>query len=217
MIGVITGDIVASHKMGDRKLWLNKLKEILTTLNKDNLYSNVQWEIFRGDSFQLRVEDPARALLITLIIRSGMRAIKAFTDMDMDVRLAIGIGLENYTGDTISESDGSAYRNSGQELDKIKDQTRIALRSPWQELDEEMHVSFALADVIINGWTYKSAEIAWWFFTGTTTQEKLSRLLDISQPAVHKRMQRACIQEINILEERYRKQVQKFISNHGAA
>lgn len=217
MIGVITGDIVASHKMGDRKLWLNKLKEIFNTLKRDNLYSNVQWEIFRGDSFQLRIEDPSRTLLITLIIRSGMKAIEEFDELGMDVRAAIGIGNEDYTGNTISEADGSAYRNSGQLLDKTKNRSRMVLHSPWKELDEEMRVSLALADVLITGWTNKSAEIAWWFFNGTSTQEKLSRLLNISQPAVHKRMQRANIEEIDLLEKRFRKQVLKFTSEYGTS
>lgn len=217
LIGVVTGDIVSSYKMKDKSIWLNKLKEILNASPKGLLDRADQWDIFRGDSFQVRVTKPEKTLLLLLLIRAGLNAIPSFTALDMDVRMAIGIGTEDYASDSISESDGAAYRYSGQLLDQmVKEKVKIALHSPWQELDDEMRVSLALADALISGWSYKSAEIAWLALSGMTNQKALAKHLKISQPAVHKRLQRVYLEEITMLENRYQKQVRQYADEYGS-
>jgi predicted HTH transcriptional regulator len=129
----------------------------------------------------------------------------------MDVRIAIGIGSEEFKSDNIREADGTAYQNSGKLLDSIMEkQILLALKSPWKDFDEEMQVSFALAEALINGWSYKSAEIAWWMLRGETTQKELSNILKISQPAVHKRIQRVYYDELKMLEWRFRNKIIKL-------
>ena len=210
-IGVITGDIVSSHKLEDRSIWLNKLKAIFNDLDANFLQLSDQWDIFRGDSFQLRVQQPEQTLKIALLIRAGLKSLEVFTKNKMNVRIAIGIGSEEFKGDNIREADGTAYQNSGKLLDSIiEKQILLALKSPWKDFDEEMQVSFALAEVLINGWSYKSAEIAWWMLRGETTQKELSNILKISQPAVHKRIQRVYYDELKMLEWRFRNKIIKL-------
>ena len=103
MKAVITGDIINSRKVAS-SLWIQDLKAIL------NRYGNEpkDWEIYRGDSFQL-VVDAVVALEIAFVIKATIKQHKA-----LDVRMAIGVGSIDYIADKITESNGTAFVNSGE-------------------------------------------------------------------------------------------------------
>ena len=109
MIAIITGDIINSQK-SDSELWLPKLKNILGSWAS----SPENWEIYRGDEFQLKcsVDEVFRK---SLIIKSFIKTFE-----NLDVRLAIGVGNEVFSSEKITESNGSAYVNSGRLLNEIK-------------------------------------------------------------------------------------------------
>ena len=65
MIGIITGDIVNSRKLSS-KIWIDGLKKLLNTIGKNP----IEWEIYRGDEFQLEAKNPEDALMIALHIKS---------------------------------------------------------------------------------------------------------------------------------------------------
>jgi hypothetical protein len=214
MIAVITGDIVSSSKMPDKTMWLGRLKDILSGMHKILSVSDIRWDIFRGDSLQLKLTAPCKALEAVLIIRSGLKSLNDFYSRNMDIRMSIGIGHEGYEGKTISESDGEAFTYSGRQLDKIKKNTlKLVIKTVWKDFDEEMNVQLRLLDAIIGEWTRGSAEIVWMYLGGLKTQQKLADRLGISQPAVHKRMMRAHLEEIIILEQRFRKLVKELDSH----
>ena len=81
MIGIITGDIVNSRKLSS-KIWIDGLKKLLNTFGKNP----VEWDIYRGDEFQLKIKNPEEALLIALQIKSYFKTLK------LDVRMSIGFG-----------------------------------------------------------------------------------------------------------------------------
>ena len=116
MTGIITGDIINSKK-SDPKQWLNALKTILNSYGK----SPLTWEIYRGDSFQLEV-NPNLALEACILIKA---TIKQFENID--VRLAIGIGEKEYHSESITESNGSAFVNSGECFENLK-KTTLAIK-----------------------------------------------------------------------------------------
>jgi len=60
------------------------------------LHPDDQWDIFRGDSFQLKLSVPENSLKSALLIRSGLKSIHGFYKLNMDVRISIGIGEEGY-------------------------------------------------------------------------------------------------------------------------
>jgi len=113
MIAVITGDIINSRK-GKVETWLNLLKSTLEKYGKQPQ----DWEIYRGDSFQLSVP-VEKALLAGLHIKSTIKQTKTY-----DVRIAIGIGEVKYKSQKITESNGSAYINSGECFESLKKQIR---------------------------------------------------------------------------------------------
>lgn len=209
MIAVITGDIIASRKLPQRALWLKQLKDLLR--KKSDFIKVSRWEIYRGDSFQLELGNPSMALLTAFLIRSSLKAIPAFHQRKLDVRMAIGIGKKGYKGKNVNESDGQAYQFSGLLLDEIQDQEiKLALRSPWPLLDDEMNVSLQLASVIMDGWTQVSAETTRLLWLHENTQQKLARKLKVSQPAIHKRITKSHFNELNLLRLRFETQVKKL-------
>ena len=58
MIAIITGDIVNSRKLTS-KIWIDGLKKLLNTFGKNP----IEWEIYRGDEFQLEIKNPEEALI----------------------------------------------------------------------------------------------------------------------------------------------------------
>src|SRR5690606_7349001 len=111
MIGVITGDIIESRKSKTPKTWLPTLKESLSKLSSNTK----NWEVYRGDSFQMEFDKPEDAFLNATYIKACIKTID-----NMDVRLAIGIGEKTYKGSKVSESNGEAFQYSGETLENLK-------------------------------------------------------------------------------------------------
>lgn len=72
------------------------------------------WEIFRGDQFQLEVKNPENSLLVAIQIKALMKSLK------LDVRMSIGIGEKTHNSKKISESNGTAFINSGELFERLK-------------------------------------------------------------------------------------------------
>src|SRR5690606_37566825 len=114
MISIITGDIVNSRTEKSAK-WQLQLKKILNLYGKEPR----NWEVYRGDSLQLRTT-PAKAFLAAMHIKSGMRQLAG-----LDVRMAIGIGDIERNAKKITESTGSAFIRSGESFDLLKKQMML--------------------------------------------------------------------------------------------
>lgn len=209
MIAVITGDMVASRKMPDKRLWLQRLKEIIE--RKSGLPKTPRWTIYRGDGFQIELPRPTDALRIALLIRSGLRSVPQFDALKLDARMGIGIGAKGYKGRTIAEADGEAFQLSGAVLDGLQSKgQKLEIRSPFADFDKSVNVSLSLASVIIDDWTQASAELVWTSLSSSLTQKKMSKLLKISQPAVHKRYASSHLKELTELLRYYEEQLNKL-------
>lgn len=146
MWAIITGDIINSRTI-DAQQWMDKLKETLNTFGKEP----VDWEVYRGDSFQLRA--PASdSLLIALLLKATIRQFK-----ELDIRQAIGIGEITYEAKRITESNGSAFIRSGECFETLKKET-IALSSPWSDFDRVINTMLPLAALTMDYWTPTSSE-----------------------------------------------------------
>ena len=102
MIAIVTGDIINSEKHQVSE-WMSILKKHLTKFGN----SPQDWEVYRGDEFQLKIEDE-KALRVAIVLKAKIKTIKG-----LDVRMGIGIGEESFKGASVSESNGSAYQLSG--------------------------------------------------------------------------------------------------------
>ncbi len=162
------------------------------------------WEIFRGDSFQLEIKKPEESFLAAIKIKATIRSIK-----DLDVRLAIGIGAKSYSADRISESNGEAFIYSGEKFEELKKiKQRLAIRSPWEELDKELNLMISLASIVMNKWSASSAElIALSLEYHSLSQKDLGKKIKRTQSSVSERQTRAHYGEIVELEKFFRNKI----------
>jgi hypothetical protein len=195
MISVITGDIIDS-KAQVPAAWLRAIKKELGKWGE----TPKQWEIYRGDSFQVEIKDPSEALGAAIQIKAAVKSL------DVDVRMAIGIGDKTYNARNITQSNGSAFVNSGmltEELKKLR--LNLSVRSSNPKFDRETNLYLKFASIIMDRWSRNAAEMIHAALQHPDkSQEALGKLLGIRQNAVSTRLKRACYYEIMELIEMYR-------------
>lgn len=197
MTSIITGDIINSKKSAPQK-WLKALKSILDRYGK----SPLAWEVYRGDSFQLEVS-PEEALEACMLIKA---TIKQFENID--VRLAIGIGEKTYQSKNITESNGSAFVNSGECFENLK-KTTLALKSPFEQFDTAINIMLDLAQLTVNNWSTTSATlIKTTLETPNSNQSQLAKILDSTQSNISQGHKRSGYDEISKLLHYYKTQIQ---------
>ncbi|APG64425.1 transcriptional regulator [Tenacibaculum todarodis] len=196
MTSILTGDIIKSRRSQD-SLWLNSLKEILNTFGDPPKY----WQIYRGDSFQLEVENPEKAFYTALKIKAQLKAT-----VNIDVRIGIGIGKKDFNTNSITESNGETFINSGYAFDNYLKKQTIAIKTPWKEIDEELNIAFDLALLTMDSWTKNSAEVFKLSLQQENfTQKEIGEVLGITQGSVSERQKRAGFESIMKLEKRFQK------------
>lgn len=194
MVSVLTGDIINSREASVEE-WISLLKELLVKYGK----APQDWEIFRGDSFQLRVE-PRLALESAIHLKAGIKQIK-----NLDVRIGIGIGEESFSSKRISESNGSAFVRSGECFEDLKKQN-LAIRSET-ELDEVLNLMLALALLNMNTWSPTVAGVIKTAIENPDhSQSQIAQLLKRSQSSVSEALSRGGFEEVMQMNEFFRKQ-----------
>lgn len=200
MVAVITGDIVNSRLENPAK-WMKQLKEVLEREGDEPK----DWEVYRGDSFQLRIQT-SKALFVAFLIKSTIKHFK-----DLDVRMAIGIGDIDYEGSKITESNGSAFIRSGECFETLKKET-LAIRSKSIEFDRNINLMISLAILTANTWTPVSSEIIKAaLLHPNKNQKELAQLLNKkSQGTISEGLKRGGYDEIQRLLEYYQEEVSKL-------
>ncbi|WP_336129100.1 SatD family protein [Mesoflavibacter sp. CH_XMU1422-2] len=196
MIAVLTGDIINSRQ-GQTSLWLNQLKSTL------NLYGQTpkDWEIFRGDSFQLKT-NPENALYIALHIKAVIKQVKPY-----DVRIAIGLGEQSYNSKTISESNGTAFVNSGEGFESLKKQT-LTVVSENKKWDNTINIMINLALLTANSWSNTVAKVISTVIENPEkNQNEIALLLGKSQSTISEALKRGGYEEIMQLNAFYKEQI----------
>ncbi|MEO8774067.1 MAG: SatD family protein [Gelidibacter sp.] len=204
MTSILTGDIIKSRSIKNPEIWLSTLKEALKTCSKNTS----QWEIYRGDSFQLELENAAESLKAAIYIKACIKTIKG-----LDVRIAIGIGEKTFTGKSVLESNGEAFLFSGETLESLKkEKVNLKIKTTNEQLNQELNLYFKFALAIMDHWTANSAEIVKLHMEQPQAlQEELGKHIGINQNAVSSRQKRAHLELIMQLEELYRQKITQFV------
>ena len=196
MIAIITGDIINSRK-GEVQTWLPVLKKVLNQYGQEPS----DWEIFRGDSFQLSIA-PKNAILAAFHIKSAIKQTKT-----QDVRMGIGIGKIKYNSNKTTESNGSAYIRSGECFESLKKQT-LAIKSYNSELDSILNIMLSLALLSANNWSSTVSEVIKKTIENANTKQKeIAQLLNKSQSGISEALKRGGFEEIMSLNNYYEKQL----------
>ncbi len=196
MIAVLTGDVKNSR--ADTSLtWLKLLKEGLNRYGKEPK----EWEIYRGDSFQLEVS-PGEALEASIYLKANLKQIK-----NIDVRIAIGLGQKHHDAAKITESNGTAFTNSGKCFEQLKKKT-LAIQSLDTAFDTQLNLLIELASLTMNNWTPTIAKtIKTALENPGLTQVALAKELEKSQGNISEELSRSGYDGIKQLLEYYQNQV----------
>ena len=201
MIAVITGDIINSRKVNS-EIWLPRLKEYFSKIISDP----EKREIYRGDSFQIEVSLES-ALEIALCIKALIKSSNK-----IDVRMSIGIGEKTFKGKKITESYGTAYINSGESFENIKNTTLI-LRSPFNEFDDFFNPILKLLSFISNNWKPVTSETIYYTLTHRELMQKeIAERLSKDKTTVNKALKRGGYDEILEILNLYSKKMQQCLN-----
>tara|TARA_R110002051_G_scaffold150258_1_gene222872 strand:+ start:1303 stop:1905 length:603 start_codon:yes stop_codon:yes gene_type:complete len=200
MIAVLTGDIVNSeqYKVSD---WIVILKNHLSLFGS----TPNDWEIYRGDEFQIKVA-AEKALEVAIGLKAKIKTIKG-----LDVRIGIGLGTETFTGISVSESNGTAYQFSGRIFENLKDQKlNLAIATDNKEINQTLNLIIKLALDFMDNWSPVSAEcIALMLENPSMQQQEIADKLGINQSAVSQRQKRARLDLVEHLLVYYKAIIKK--------
>lgn len=201
---IITGDIVDSTKLNlaERDIMINALQAIPEILSP---FVKISMEIFRGDSFQVQIPKTEIAAKAAIAIRAWLRSQVELSGREpLDARLAIGIGGTDYESESLSMSDGEAFRLSGRLLDKMQ-KARLAVATPWPPVNEELRLSTAFVDDIISSWTQNQSKIMLLRLQTSKSHIELSQTLEISRQMVDKSLKSSKEELIESYIDRFEK------------
>jgi hypothetical protein len=199
MFAVITGDIVQSRHTAV-EIWLYALKEILNQFGSNPK----DWEIYRGDSFQI-ITTPEQALHLSFTIKSYLKS------KDVNVRMAIGVGEIDYRTDKATESNGTAFVNSGTCFDALKKQT-LALKTPWENCNKSLNIMLDLALLTMDKWSPKTAEVVCFKLQNPLmNQQEIAEKLDKKrQGNISEALKRGGYDELNQLLDYYQENIRQL-------
>ncbi len=179
---VLSGDVVKSTALGEnglealRDCWLEATREVRAW--RRGLVRSKP-EFFRGDAWQLVLEDPGMALRVAIFLRATLRA-----RMRADSRVAIGLGTVRKISRTrTSLSSGEAFEVSGRALDGMDSRERMTIEAARPGGDW-LPVVGVLCDELITRWSWRQAEfVARALHPSAPTHEEIAKA---QRPAVTK-------------------------------
>ena len=210
MYAVLSGDLVGSSRLDEkeRKSVLTVLKDsfgLLASIYPGAVKYN--FDIYRGDSFQGVLCEPEFSFGAAVIIRAYLRSK---IERKADARIAIGIGKIDFLPAHITEGYGEAFSLSGKLLDEMKkSRYNLQIKTPSEEINNELKVEFILLDFVISKWSPEQSEAVIEHLKGFT-QEKIAKKVNISQPAVHKRLENAGVWLIDKMRYRFEKLISEL-------
>lgn len=220
-IAVLTGDIVRSTILkNDRRKDLYETFPTLSMLLRNQYPQEVTYNIsnFRGDGWQLIVNQPQKALEISLFFRTYIRFM--FRQEKLDTRIAIGIGPVNFIPpENVSAGDGTAYTLSGHLLESLSsNRMGIDIDLEQKELNPifpGVQNALNLLDHIVTGWSPSQCQAVFWALQHYRQEEIGQKWLPeaISQSSVSNNLKSAgwANLALNLL---YLEKAIEFLLNH---
>lgn len=198
MTSIITGDIIKSRKLKTAD-WIESFKDFMNQFGKNP----TNWELYRGDEFQIEIKNPEEAFITTVLIKAYLKSLK------LDARMSIGIGNKSYKAKKISESNGTAFIYSGATFENLKkNKNTLAIQTNNADFNHQMNLLFKLGLTFIDGWLSQSAEFVIVALQNPNlSQEELGQKLKINQAAVSRRRKRAQFDLLLELNDYYKSQV----------
>lgn len=189
MKAVITADIVNSTKIeeANRYLLVDELDNIIQDLQR---LSSIRCEMYRGDSFQVLVDDLKYCLEIAVLIRLGLKKSNLLMNGRLDARMAIGVGDVSYEHEQVILSDGEAFRLSGRTFEKLN-KRRLLITTNINDVDEPLNIMLAFIDELLEGLSYTQSKYLYDSLLYKMSQMELANVYNTSQPNIAKHLKSA--------------------------
>ncbi|BDF94689.1 hypothetical protein [Pseudoalteromonas sp. KAN5] len=179
MIAVISGDVIKSQHIPkhDYDAMLYQLDQSLRAITEGNQNQSI---IYRGDAFQLQVNQPEHVCSIATLLYLHLKA------SGYEIRQSLAIGeIDNARAD-IKTATGSAFTLSGRSLDEMHNQ-RFIFNSIIDPADEGLTLNLAFADALLTKMTQKQANALYVYLTMQNNQHsELAKHLKTSRENVTK-------------------------------
>ncbi|MCF8254050.1 MAG: hypothetical protein K9H61_05720 [Bacteroidia bacterium] len=217
---VITGDIIQSTKMksNERKMLIDEVDAALKLLSKDY---NMQYELYRGDSFQCLLPHPENALRVALLIKTFIKHLNPSEAFELkskenplknqsmiypvwmfDTRIAIGIGEGEEEIESLGKANGEAFLFSGRTLDNLKGSKQSIGIATDDNYQLELETECNLLDSIIARNSALQCEVIYLKLLGYT-EIQIAKRLNIAQSAVNQRSNNGSWNAIHTMVLRY--------------
>ena len=199
----ISADIVSSTSLSVEELTLlqTEIRHFLDQLS-DNSQGNDWGRLFMGDSVEIFLLDPRKALKIALLLKALVKKAPVSLKSNKNakrslfrkygIRLALGVGEMRVADQKNDILDGEAIYNSGRLLEIQKKTTKdkpsikrsLFFGSKDAGLSSQMDVILGLLDAILKEMTIRQSEILYYKLLGANEEEIASKL-SIKQSAVN--------------------------------
>ncbi len=205
---VVAGELAPGSRISDKQL--SKIPDLIRasfqTVNRLVEGSGkLSYEIIRMDEFLGLSESPIHCLRSVIMLFSAFRFLshKELNER-IDLKMSIGIGPVEFATDHLRESDGTAFRAATESNRNMKRNQRIHILTPYDALNEELELTCNFMDILIHDWSDEQAEAMFLNLTGRNQME-ISQMLNISQPAVNRRLKAAHFDMIHKFIDRFEK------------
>jgi hypothetical protein len=207
---VIAGEIAESRKTA--RDHLGRIPDIIrgsfTEVNHHiDPGDKFDFEIIRMDEFLGLSENPVHALKSSLMLASSFRN-RSHKELNerYELRLSIGIGPAELYKEQLRESDGTAFRFADEGLRSMRRNQRLLIKTPDRSLNDEFIVACGFMDILIHDWSDEQAEALFLSLAGKN-QVQISEQLNISQPAVNRRLKAAHLEAVEKFLARFHTQL----------
>jgi len=191
---ILTGDIVNSTRLGT-----SREKKLMKTLQQ--VFNNNKFEFYRGDSFQLFLNDATAALQTALLCRTFAISL---SDADhFDVRISIAAGKAKTPSKALSASRDEPFILSGRAFDEmIKQEKRLAIITSHSLANIGLEVICDYLNAVFSTLTRKQAEVIFELLQGKT-QQMVADKFKKSKSTIHQHVSAGRWTEIEVLLKQY--------------
>jgi hypothetical protein len=193
-VAVLTGDLIGSTHAP-----VDAVSESMALISKiaAGIGKTTRFTRYRGDGWQIYLDDPGQGLWAMLVIAASLRAAAL-----PESRIALGLGAAHGgSADSLVTAGGAAFTASGRALDGLTAPHTLALAGTG--IDRLHQRLIALLDERVSGWSREQAEVVAMALApqDQPTQAQMAARLGISRQAVAARLQAAGFANIKAAEQ----------------
>jgi hypothetical protein len=183
---VLTGDLIGSTAASPAMVEA-AMATILRTARR--IGPTTRFTRYRGDGWQIYLDDPGQGLWAMLLIAAELRAAKG-----LESRIALGLGSA-YGGsaDSLTTAGGSAFVASGRALDNLQPPQRLTIAVDTDHVDVLHARLVALIDERVADWSPEQAEAMAYDLAPEDhlAQAQIAARLGVSRQAIAARLKAA--------------------------